>query len=364
MATDLPTLSDRTLRVLATLVREHIETGEPVASQALVRRGGFGLSSATIRNVLVKLEELGYLRQPHTSAGRVPTDLGYRAYVDQLLKRPRSNRPAALAETQVLEQIAGLQDADAETVISTVPHMLAQASHAVAFALMPESTTAAFQRIEFVPLGGSRVLVVVVTRTSQVTHKVVELDDELGAGELEQAANYLNTEFAGLPLADVRRAILERLSLERVLYDRIMARALRLARASFDSVSGSRPLFVEGASSLVDEVSEPYSGITLSALSTLVGMIEEKHRLVRLLTQYIDGPGLTVVIGSEHPDPTLRQFSLVASTYSDGDVTGTVGLIGPLRMQYSRAIPMVDHVAGTVSRLLSHGVRLPHPADS
>ena len=101
-----------------------------------------------------------------------------------------------------------------------------------------------------------------------------------------------------------------------------------------------------------------------TALGTLVRMIEEKHRLVRLLTEYIDGPGLMVVIGSEHQEPTLRQFSLVASTYSNGEVTGTVGLIGPLRMQYSRAIPMVDHVAGTVSRLLSHGPRLPHPADS
>jgi heat-inducible transcriptional repressor len=364
MATDLPTLSERTRRVLAALVREHIETGEPVASQALVRRGSFGLSSATIRNILAQLEELGYLRQPHTSAGRVPTDLGYRAYVDQLLKRPRTPRSAALAEAQVLEQIASLPDTDAEAVLSTVPHMMAQASHAVAFALMPEAVTAAFQRIEFVPLGGRRVLVIVVARTSQVTHKVLDLDADVTASELEQAANYLNTEFAGQPLAEVRKTILERLSHERVLYDRIMARALRLAGASFDSVGTSRALFVEGASSLVDEVSEPYSGITLSALGTLVRMIEEKHRLVRLLTEYIDAPGLTVVIGSEHPDPLLWQFSLVASTYSDGDVTGTVGLIGPLRMQYSRAIPMVDHVAGTVSRLLCHGGRPPRPADS
>jgi heat-inducible transcriptional repressor len=364
MATDLPTLSDRTLRVLATLVREHIETGEPVASQALVRRGGFGLSSATIRNILVQLEELGYLRQPHTSAGRVPTDLGYRAYVDQLLKRPRTSRTTPLAEAQVLEQIASLPDADAETVLSSVPHMLAQASHAVAFALMPEAASGAFRRLDFVPLGAGRVLVIVVAQSSQVSHKVVDLEAEVTASELEQAANFVNTEFAGLPLAEVRRTILERLSHERVLYDKIMARALRLANASLAGVGMSRPLFVEGASSLVDEVSEPYSGITLSALGTLVGMIEEKHRLVRLLTEYIDGPGLMVVIGSEHQEPTLRQFSLVASTYSNGEVTGTVGLIGPLRMQYSRAIPMVDHVAGTVSRLLSHGARLPHPADS
>ncbi len=364
MAADLPILSERTRRVLATLVREHIETGEPVASQTLVRRGGFGLSSATIRNVLAQLEELGYLRQPHTSAGRVPTDLGYRSYVDLLLKRPRTSRSAALAEAQVLEQIANIHDTDAETVLSTVPHMMARASHAVAFALMPESATAAFNRIEFVPLGAGRVLVIVVARTSQVTHKVVDLDADIGASELEQAANYLNSEFAGLPLAEVRKEILERLSQERVLYDRILARALRLAGASLDGVAVSRPLFVEGTSSLVDEVSEPYGGITLAALGTLVRMIEEKHRLVHLLTEYIETPGLTVVIGNEHPDPTLRQFSLVASTYSDGDFTGTVGLIGPLRMQYSRAIPMVDHVAVTVSRLLSHGVRMPHPADS
>jgi heat-inducible transcriptional repressor len=364
MASDLPTLNERTRRILATLVREHIESGEPVASQALVRRGGFGLSSATIRSILVQLEELGYLRQPHTSAGRVPTDLGYRAYVDQLLKHPRTPRSAALAEAQVLERIASLPDADAETVLSTVPHMLAQASHAVAFTLMPESVSGAFHRIEFVPLGGGRVLVIVVARSSQVSHKVVDLEADVTAGELDEAANYLNVEFSGLPLAEVRKAILERLSHERVLYDRIMARALRLARASLEGVGASRALFVEGASSLVDEVAEPYSGITLSALGTLVRMIEEKHRLVRLLTEYIDGAGLTVVIGNEHQEPTLRQFSLVASTYSDGDVTGTVGLIGPLRMQYSRAIPMVDHVAGTVSKLLSHGARSTHPIDS
>jgi heat-inducible transcriptional repressor len=264
----------------------------------------------------------------------------------------------------MLEQIAQLPDADAETVLSAVPHMLAQASHTVAFALAPESDTAAFHRIEFVPLGAGRVLVIVVARTSQVSHKVIDLDAGISPADLEQAANYLNTEFSGLPLAEVRKTILERLSQERVLYDKIMARALRLARASFDRVETSHSLFVEGASSLLDEVSEPYSGITLSALSTLVRMIEEKHRLVRLLTKYIEGPGLMVVIGTEHPDPTLQQFSLVAATYADGDTTGTVGLIGPLRMHYSRAIPMVDHVALMMSRLLGHAPKRPHPADS
>jgi heat-inducible transcriptional repressor len=364
MSTDLPTLNDRTRRILASLVREHIETGEPVASQVLVRRGGFSLSSATIRNVLAQLEGLGYVRQPHTSAGRIPTDRGYRLYVDQLLKRGCAAPPASSAEAHMLQQMADLPDADTEAVLAAVPHMLAQASHTVAFALAPESETAALHRIEFVPLGARRVLVVVVARTSQVSHKVIEVDAGISPADLEQAANYLNTELSGLALADVRKTILERLSQERVLYDRVMARALRLARSSFDRVGTSHSLFVEGASSLLDEVSEPYSGITLSALSTLVRMIEEKHRLVRLLTKYIDGPGLMVVIGNEHPDPTLQQFSLVASTYADGDGTGTVGLIGPLRMHYSRAIPMVNNVALMMSRLLCHAPTRQHPADS
>lgn len=364
MPTDRPELNERTRRILATLVREHIDTGEPVASQVLVRRGGFSLSSATIRSVLAQLEGMGYVRQPHTSAGRVPTDIGYRSYVDQLLKRPRASRSASLAETQMVEHIASLPDTDAETVLATVPHMLAQASHAVAFALVPESGSAAFDRIEFVRIGARRVLVVVVARTSQVSHKVIELDADLSAADLEQASRYLNVEFSGRPLAEVRTAILDRLSQERLRYDRIMVRALRLARASFDQFGASRSVFVEGASSLVNEVSAPYSGITLSALSTLVSMIEEKHRLVTLLTKYIEGPGLMVVIGSEHTDPTLRQFSLVASTYADGGTTSTVGLIGPLRMHYSWAIPMVDHVAVTVSRVLSHATKPPHPADS
>lgn len=359
MTTDAQGLNERSRRILETLVREHIDSGEPVASQALVRRGSFGLSSATIRNVLAQLEDLGYVRQPHTSAGRVPTDAGYRMYVDQLLMRPRADRAAASVEAQVFEQIG--RSADLDSVMSTVPHMLSQASHHVAFALLPHVDAAAFQRIEFVPVGGGRILVLVVAHNSQVIHKLVELDEEIAQADLEQAAHYLNAEFAGLPLASVRDEILRRLSLDRVLYDRLMARALRLARTSFEQFGQHASLFVEGASSLVDEVSAPYSGITLNALGVLVRLIEEKHRLVRLLSEYVEGPGLTVVIGGEHSEPNLREFSLVASTYSDGHGTGTVGLIGPLRMHYSRAISMVDGAAQAVARALtgSPGPRTP-----
>lgn len=362
MINDQIGLNERSRRILATLVREHIDSGEPVASQILLRRGGFGVSSATIRNVLARLEELGYVRQPHTSAGRVPTGMGYRSYVDLILQRPRPSRPAASVQAQLIEQLGSTPDIDA--VLAAVPHMLSQASHHVGFALTPASDTAAFHRIEFVPIGGSQVLVIVVARNRQVSNKVVTVDEQVAQVDFEQAANFLNTEFSGLPLADVRGEILRRMSQERVLYDKLMARALRFAQSTFDEMGDQAVLFVEGASSLVDEVSAPYSGITLTALGVVVRMLEEKHRLVRLLSEYIDGPGLTIVIGGEHSDPNLRQFSLVASTYSDGDSTGTVGLIGPMRMHYSRAISMVDGAAQAVSRVLTGSPEPRPPAGS
>jgi heat-inducible transcriptional repressor len=260
-----------------------------------------------------------------------------------------------LVSDQVRQQLAGVSGV--EPVLSLVPHLLSEASHHVAFALAPGGDDDAFDRIDFLSLGGRRVLVVVLARSGQEHHKVVELDDDVTIAELEQAANYLNAEFSGMALADVRAAVLKRMGHDRVLYDRLMARALRLAKSSFDQMRAQNPLFVEGAFSLLEEAAAPHSGITLSALSRLVRMIEEKHRLVQLLTRYIDGPGLMVVIGAEHAEPNLRQFSLVASTYSDGRSTGTIGVIGPMRMHYSRAISMVDGVARAVSDVLGRPPR-------
>jgi heat-inducible transcriptional repressor len=351
-------LSERSKRVLVALVREYVESGEPVASQGLVMRGGFGLSSATIRNVLVQLEELGYVQQPHTSAGRIPTDLGYRCFVDMLLQRPRALRSATPLGDQLRTQLAG--ESGLESVLAAVPHLLSEASHHVAFALAPARSQVSFSCIDFLSLGDRRVLIVVLADDGQEHHKVIELDEDVSTSDLEKAANYLNAEFAGLPLTDVRSAIVERLGQDRVRYDRLVGRALRLAHTTFTQLAAQNPLFVEGAFSLLEEAATPNSGVTLGALSRLVRMIEEKNRLVQLLTQYIEGPGLMVVIGTEHMDPNLSQFSLVASTYSDGHGTGTVGLIGPMRMHYSRAISMVDGVARAVSDVLA---RSPKPDD-
>lgn len=344
------TLSERAGKVLATLVREYIETAEPVGSGVIVQRGGFGVSSATVRNILSELEDAGYVRQPHTSAGRVPTDLGYRFYVDLLLEEPRPTRATTAVEAQLRRTGSGQPLMD--EVLTLGSHVLSRVSGNVGFALPPGTESARFHHIEFVSLSASRILVVLVTTNGQVTQKVVEIDDAFPSDELHQAAHYLNTEFGGLSLLDVRSAVVARLRQERTLYNALFSRALRLAQSTFDEAPASATLFVEGTSSLLEETAPGHSGIPLATLRALLRMVEEKQRLVRILNEYIDGPGMTIVIGAEHRAPDLRHFSLVAATYFDGDATGTVGIIGPTRMRYSRAISVVDGVAQAVTRML------------
>jgi heat-inducible transcriptional repressor len=235
-----------------------------------------------------------------------------------------------------------------DDLLSSVSHMVSRAARHVAFALA-ETQGAVLQRIELVPLGGRRVLVVVVSRGNQVAQKVVDAGEEVRAEDLLQAASYLNTEFAGLPLLDVREAVLARLQQERTLYDELLNRALRLAQKSLEELPVQPSFSVEGAASLLEDADESVSRATLRSLFQ---MMEEKERLVHLLNAYIDGPGLTIVIGAEHAAPDLRPFSLIASTAVDGNAVRTVGVIGPTRMHYSRAISLVDGTSRAVSRVL------------
>jgi heat-inducible transcriptional repressor len=337
--------SERSKRVLSALVREYISSGEPVASSLLVRAGGLGVSSATVRNVLARLEMDGFVQQPHTSAGRVPTDRGYRFYVDLLLESKRRHRAASVVEARLRrESIAPLAD----VVLSQASHVVSQASKTVGFALSSGQDGAVFDRVEFVPLGAARVLVIIVAKGGHVVQKVIDTGEPLGADALRQASNYLNSEFSGLPLARAREAILERMEEERLLYDELMDRALKLGSSSFADLPDDHVLYIEGAASLLGEE----HGLTLETMHALLEMIEEKQRLVRLLNEYMDGTGLTVVIGAEHLEPSLRPFSLVACTFNDGTSSGTIGVIGPTRMRYSRAIAVVDGAAQAITRAL------------
>src|SRR4029079_5367299 len=213
--------ADRSKRVLAALVREYIESGEPVASSLLVSAAGLGVSSATVRSILARLAEDGYVHQPHTSAGRIPTDRGYRFYVDLLLESKRTTRAATAVEARLRgDRPNRLLD----SLLPQVSHMLSQASKSVGFAIRPAHEAAVFDRVEFVPLSSTRVLVVIVASGGHVIQKVIEIGEPLDANDLRQAANILNAEFSGLPLHRARQAVLERIDEERSLYDALRAR--------------------------------------------------------------------------------------------------------------------------------------------
>ena len=341
-----PELPERDRRILGVLVQGYIDDGEPISSLWLASRG-FGVSSATLRNILARLEEQGYVRQPHTSAGRVPTDLGYRCYVDQLLTERRSSRPAPQVEARLRR--AGTVD----DMLSHASHEVARASQQLSFAIAPGGETATLEHLEFVPLDGGKVLVVIVTTGGHVAHKVIAPTEVHDLAELQRAANYLNSEFKGQSLVAVRLAVLHRLREERNLYDELMGRALRLASTTFADMTSEPAVFIQGTSLLLEDVGGESPDVTLETLRTLLRMIEEKTRLIELLDECISGAGLTIVIGSEHQRPDLQRFSLIACRYSDGHGTGTVGVIGPTRMRYSRAINAVEGLSKAISRMVN-----------
>src|SRR5919108_4753281 len=197
-----PSLPERDRRILGVLVQQYIEGGEPISSLWLASRG-FGVSSATLRNIMARLEEQGYIRQPHTSAGRVPTDLGYRCYVDQLLADRRSARPAPQLEAR-LRRAATSGD-----LLSHVSHEISRASHQIGFAIAPAVNTTTLEHLDFVPLDDGRVLVVVVGAGGHISHKVIDPSERYDHDELQQAANYLNNEFKGRSLLEVRQQVLQ-----------------------------------------------------------------------------------------------------------------------------------------------------------
>ena len=305
--------------------------------------------------MLAQLEDEGYVHQPHTSAGRVPTDRGYR-----VLRRPAARvaaprRPASAVEAQLREQ------AGTPALSTTCSRRLARAVAGVAPRRLRlaavRAISAVLQQIEFVPLAGTQVLVVVVARGSQVSQKVIDVGEALDIARPAPGGRTTSTrEFAGLPLGERPRGGARAAEQERTLYDALLARALRLARSTFEELPRSRALFVEGAASLLDDVVAGRVRVSLATLRALLEMIEEKERLVRLLNEYIDGPGLTVVIGDgahgTRPAPVQPDRRHLRRTASR---CGTVGVIGPTRMRYSRAISVVDGATQAVSRVLRDG---------
>lgn len=340
-------LNPRAELLLKTLIERYIVDGQPVGSRTLARQAGLDISPATVRNVMVDLEEMGLVRSPHTSAGRVPTQLGYRFFVDTLLKV----RPLDVSEVRLLEgELSSAQDP--HHLIETASHLLSEISRLTGVILVPRrDEQAAFRHIDFLALSGRRVLVILVTQDGHVDNRIISTDRDYSPAELTQSANYFNESYAGMLLANVKRALVSEMQQASDDMQRIIQLAVEMARQAFASeTKEDDELLVSGESNLMDV---PDLG-DVKKLRRLFDAFNTKRDLLHLLDQSMRVSGIKIFIGAESGYEALEDCSVVTAPYSvDQQIVGTLGVIGPTRMPYEHIIPIVDLTARLLSSALT-----------
>ncbi|WP_305044983.1 heat-inducible transcriptional repressor HrcA [Geoalkalibacter sp.] len=337
-------LNERSRKILEAIIEDHIASAEPVGSRSITRRHGLGLSPATVRNVMSDLEEMGYLVAPHTSAGRIPTEKGYRFYIDSLL-RIRALSPQQKERIRRYYRRRGLR---ADELLREAGRVLSTLSHYTGIVMAPQFTTSVFRHIEFVRLSQGRILVIFVAENGLVQNKIIESGEDLAQHDLEQMHNYLNRAYAGLPLAEVKKRLLREMSQDKALYDRLLSRSMRLFQAALTGEE-SRELFIEGFSRMLEQ--PEFSD--LERMKRLFKAFEQKSLLVEFLDKCQSSQGVQIFIGSETEYREIDGCSLITARYSSaGGTIGTLGVIGPTRMAYSQVIPIVDYTAQLMSQLL------------
>jgi heat-inducible transcriptional repressor len=338
-------LSERERTVLSLTVMHHIRTGEPIGSRYLARRLDLDVSPATIRNTMADLEEKGFLRQVHVSSGRVPTDLGYRFYVDEVVGAGAA-QPEWLAEIRArLERPLQVPE-----LIREASRTLSAASHQVGLVRGPHLVNARFEHLELRRVAWQRALAIFVSSSRLVQTRLLVLPEDWQQEELDALSAVWNERFSGLTLGEVRARLLAVMAEEKAAFDTLFERAMELGRQAFVGQELEEELHFDGAANILEvpEFAEP------GRMRALVRAMEEKSRLCRLLDQCLCADRVRIFIGGELPLPELAGLSLVTAPYRrEGHVVGVLGVIGPTRMAYERIIPIVACAADSLSQRLS-----------
>jgi heat-inducible transcriptional repressor len=340
-------LTEREKLILHAVVHTYITTAEAVGSRTIVKRYGMDLSPATVRNVMADLEDIGFLKQIHSSSGRVPTDKGYRYYVDYLMK----TQELTLAERARIEDQLSRQLNDLDSVMRQTCHMLALISEQTSIVESPDDTDAEVRRIELIPITADKVAVLTADNYAQVHTLIVDVDKNVTVGDLSRLSAFLNEHFTGTPLADVKQRVESRMKEYVDEQRRLAEQALVLLMALPHSRVGQ--VFLEGTSHLLDQ--PEFRDITKAR--EMFTLLEERNRLTEILRQRMgaeSGPRLSVLIGSDDDDSALQDISFVTAPYQvRGKPLGLVGVIGPRRMPYSKVTALVDYTAGVLSSFLT-----------
>jgi heat-inducible transcriptional repressor len=337
-------IHEREREILTAVVETFISTGEPVGSRTLSRSNREGLSAASIRNVMADLTEAGFLQQPHTSAGRVPTAAAYRYYVEQL---SGSAHLSPTNEAMIQDSLQGINDV--QEFMERTSHVLSLISHGVGVAVASGGSNSALEHVYFSRLGDQKVLAVVVTRSGLVRDRVLRLD--ISQADLDLAARYINENFRGWTMEALRAELSRRLEQERSEYDRLMDSIQRLyAGGALQADGPAQTVYVEGASNLAASEQDR------QRLQELLKALEEKQKLVDLLSAYLDvkQEAVRVVIGLDEALPSMRNFVLIGAPARVGDeVRGSLAVIGPTRIDYQHTITAVSYIARLFDRVLN-----------
>lgn len=338
-------LNERAKKILEAVVQDYIMTAEPVGSRSISKRYNLDLSPATIRNVMADLEEIGLLTQPHASAGRIPTETGLRFYVDAILEV----RDLADGEMRTINLEFARRSPEAAQVLKQSSRILSSVSRHIGIVSVPRFSRVVLKQLEFVKLERRLALVILVGRSGLIQNRIIEVEEDLRQEDLDRFNRYLNDFLEGLTISEIKARIVEEMRNEKNQFDELVSRALNLTQKAFENDSAEDDLFIEGQSNIFN-----YPEFTdLEAIKNIFSAFEDKSILVKLLDQTLGASGVQIFIGSETQLAQMEGCSLVAARYSRGSIPlGTLGVIGPTRLNYSRIIPVVDYTAKLVSRIL------------
>ena len=341
-----PALDERSQSILLELIRDHIEKAEPVGSRSLAKIHFNKLSSATIRNVMSDLEEMGYLHQPHRSSGRVPTDQGYRFFVNHITGFSNLEDLSISSEDN---EISTNQSFD--EVLETACSQVSESSHQTGLVMLPSFSNTRFHHIQFTKVGSREVLAVFYSELGVIQNKIIPIEKEVTQEQLTSISKYLNEEFSGKTIKAIRTELMRRIKNEKDHFDQLTKRAMELSSQVFKEENENDTLLVEGKLNILDQ---PEFTVDLEKIKTLFKTLEEKSKLIKLLDSCLQQDGLTVLIGAENSDEEMSGCSLIANNYGlDEDKMGTIAVFGPKRMDYKNIISVVNHTAKKVSKLLS-----------
>jgi heat-inducible transcriptional repressor len=348
-----PKLDARARQLLRTLISQYIADGQPVGSRTLAKNSGLDVSPATIRNVMADLEEIGLLAAPHTSAGRVPTAQGYRVFVDSLLEL----KP--LEETQIEEMRRGLpSQAPTQDLLTGASSLLSDVTHFVGVVTLPKREEFPFRHIDFVALGGNRVLVILVFADNEVQNRVIVTQHVYSPSELEQVANFLNANYAGLRMAEIRERLKREMRETSQRLHQLMVAAADVAQQAFADPEANHggDMLVAGQINLMDS----QGPADMERLRDLFEAFQRKRDLLVLLESCSRAEGVRLFIGEESGFDALDNYSVVTAPYGvEGRVLGVLGVIGPTRMAYQRVIPVVQATAQILSGALNQARQTP-----